>query len=203
MAVLTARELVVGFAGGFRVGPLTLSLGPGVHRLAGPNGSGKTTLLRALGGALWPLEGVAEVDGVDLHRVPAARARVALVPARPDLPAFLTVDEAWRTTAALRRRADWDGAPYREALGLPAHLRLGHASTGQRARAELLAALAGDPPVLLLDETFAHLDVAGVDWLSAQVAGWRSERVVVLAHHGGSPVELDSEVDVTAAAGVS
>ncbi|MCB9743944.1 MAG: ABC transporter ATP-binding protein [Alphaproteobacteria bacterium] len=168
---------------GFSLGPLELDLGPGVHRMEGGNGSGKTTLMRCLCGALRPSAGQVRVLGADPSRDPAARAQVAWLPAAPDLPDALRVEEAWQTLAALRGHPRWSGAALCEALDLPPRLRLSDASAGQRRKAELVAALAGDPPALLLDEPFANLDVAAVETVRGWMQDWRAQRVVLVATH--------------------
>jgi ABC-type multidrug transport system ATPase subunit len=189
-------DLVVVYGTGVRVGPVSWSLAPGVHRLTGPNGSGKTTLMRAMAADLHPSGGTVEVAGRDLHRDAGARRHVGYLPATPDLPGYLTVDESWQTVAALRGDPDWDGAPVREALALPGDLRVSHGSSGQRRRAALLAALAADPDVLLLDEPFAHLDDQGCAFLAGWIDDARDRRVVVLTHHGTCPVVVDRELSV-------
>lgn len=187
---------------GFAVGPVDLELGPGLHHLAGPNGAGKSTLLRALAGGLRLSEGVARVCGQDVER-PAARAGVALLPGRPSLPGFLSVDEAWRLLAGLRGSPTWDGRPYREALGLPGGLKLSAASDGQARKAELVAALAGDPPVLLLDEPLALMDAATVALLETWVAGWRADRVMLVTSHEALPFQVDSRAELLVGRGLS
>jgi ABC-2 type transport system ATP-binding protein len=196
--MLQAKGLVFRYPGGFMAGPLDLDLGPGIHHLVGPNGSGKTTLLRCLAADLPRHAGWVRVLGADPHRDHIARRHIALVPAQPDLPDFLTVDEAWQQLAALRAAPNWDGHALREALELPGGLALRHCSAGQRRRAELLAGMAGDPAVLLLDETPAHLDVASQSLLVSWLEAWRANRVVVLVHHGEPPVAVDSTVVVGA-----
>jgi ABC-type multidrug transport system ATPase subunit len=182
--------LVFRYPAGFTVGPVDLDLAPGLALLRGPNGSGKTTLLRLLCGGLHPTAGQIRVcDGDPAeHRV---RRRVSLLPATPELPGFLRVDEAWQTLAALRGAPSWDGTAPCDALGLPETLRLDQASAGQRRKAELVAALAGDPVVLLLDEPFANLDEAASEVLSRWLEEWRKERVVVVAGQTRLPVEPD------------
>lgn len=176
---------------GFHVGPVDLSLGAGLHHLRGPNGAGKSTLLRLLCGGLRLSEGQIRVCGQDVAR-PLARAEVALLPGRPSLPGFLSIDEAWQLLAGLRGAPAWDGRPYREALGLPGGLTLSAASDGQARKAELVAALAGDPAVLLLDEPLALLDAASVAVLGGWVEQWRSARVILATSHEALPFALDS-----------
>ncbi|MBW2253842.1 MAG: ATP-binding cassette domain-containing protein [Deltaproteobacteria bacterium] len=194
---LEARGLLFRYPAGFTVGPTDLTLSPGLLLLRGPNGCGKTTLLRLLCGGLLPTAGKVRVCGGDPadHRT---RRHVSLLPATPELPGFLRVDEAWQTLAALRRDPSWDGTPSCDALGLPAALRLDQASAGQRRKAELVAALAGDPEVLLLDEPFANLDEAASEVLSGWLEDWRGDHVVLVAGQTRLPVEPDRITEMAA-----
>ena len=194
--ILSCRDLAMRFPNGFVAGPLSLSLGRGVHHLRGRNGSGKTTLLRCLCGSWRASEGSLSIRGRDPRVDPEARRDVALVQAAPELPTFLTVDEAWQELAAIRGAPRWDGSALRERLGLPSQLPLGHCSAGQRRLAELLAAAAGDPAVMLLDEPFANLDPVSTAAVAACIEGWRSERVVLLTSHSTVPIEVDSTSSV-------
>lgn len=195
---LQVKQLTVRFGKAFTMGPLSLEAERGIIHLVGPNGSGKTTALRAMCGELLPAAGQVLVDGIDVHRVPSARRRIALAPSAPQLPPFLTVREAWQFTCSLRGAPAWDGSEYCDALALPPHLTLGHASAGQRRKAELICALAGDPPILLLDETFAHLDQDAVQWLAAYISEAAQARLVLLTHHGEAPVAVAREVALVA-----
>ncbi|MEO0974541.1 MAG: ATP-binding cassette domain-containing protein [Pseudomonadota bacterium] len=186
--LLLVEHLVVRFDKHFAVGPFDLAVDRGVVHLRGANGSGKTTLLRAICGELSPSQGRVRVAGDDVHRVPSARRRIALAPSSPELPAFLSVREAFEFTAALRGAPAWDGRPYCEALALPVELPMAVASAGQRRKAELVCALAGDPDVLLLDETFAHLDQKSCAVLSTWIEAWGEHRVIVLTDHGATPM---------------
>ncbi|MCB9678674.1 MAG: ABC transporter ATP-binding protein [Alphaproteobacteria bacterium] len=180
--------------GALRLGPLDLRLDAGIVHLVGSNGTGKTSLLRAMAAAIPRSAGTVEVDGHDPERDATARGRIGFVPAAPELPGFLTVDEAWRMMADLRRRPDWDGTELRDAFDLPGAQRLDRASTGMRRKAEVVAALAGDPTVLLLDETLANIDVRGREVLCEWLDRHRGDRAVILTHHGASPVRPDAVV---------
>lgn len=190
---LAVRGLEVRYPG-TTLGPLDLRIDAGIVWLRGDNGTGKTSLLRAIATAIPRSAGTVHIDGSDPEIDEVARGRVGFVPARPSLPGFLTVDEGWRMLADLRRRPDWDGRALREALGLPGSLRLDRASTGMRRKAELVAALAGDPAVLLFDETLANLDASGRHTLLAWLEDHRADRAIVLTHHGSLPLAPDSEV---------
>lgn len=191
---LTAVDLGYRYPDGTRVGPLTLEVRSGIVHLQGPNGTGKSTLMAVLGGVLPATTGSVRLDGRDPFRDHGVRGRIGAVAATPELPAFLTAEQAARQWAALRGGPRWDPLPALQALALPQGLALGAMSSGQRRRAELVAALAGDPELLLLDETFAHLDDDGVGWLVERLEATRGEQVVVICHHGSLPLEADLQV---------
>jgi len=194
--LLEANALEVRFGDLFRVGPVSFSMGPGLLYVAGPNGGGKTTLLRALAGELLPSQGNVQVNGHIVHKSVVARRQIAFVPSIPELPGFLTVSEAYQFTASLRQAPGWDGSPFCEQLNLDRDLPLANASAGQRRKAELVCGLAGDPPVLLLDETFAHLDDQSFKCLQGWLADWARSRLIVLTHHGGAPVSVSATLAV-------
>jgi ABC-type multidrug transport system ATPase subunit len=195
-SLLEVRDLVVGFGDAFRVGPISLEMDRGVLLLSGPNGGGKTTLLRAIAGELTPTSGTVRIGGRDVHQSIEARRNVAFVPSAPELPDFLSVAEACEFSAAIRGARHWDGRAYLRELDLDPNLSLGSASAGQRRKAELVCGLAADPSVLLLDETFAHLDAHAVGTLRQWVSDWARFRLVAVTHHGAPPVTPDRVVHV-------
>jgi ABC-type multidrug transport system ATPase subunit len=185
--VLIATGLEFSWSDGPSLGPIDAVFGAGVHRITGPNGRGKTTLLRLLCGALPPSAGTVTALGRDVRADPGARAAIGFVPSTAELPDFLTVDEAWQMLAAVRRAPAWDGSVLRERLGLRGGVSLGTLSAGQRRRAEILAQLAGDPPILLLDEPFADLDPDGVA-VVREILVAEPARTILYIHHGPSPL---------------
>lgn len=200
---LRVQSLEVSFRTGFSVGPMDFSADAGIFHLEGANGSGKTTLLRAICGELQPSGGRVVVGGHDVHDSVEARKKIAFVPSAAELPEFLTVKEAYQFAASLRGSPGWDGAEYCRLLGLDQDLVLAHASAGQRRKAELVAALAADPAVLLLDETFAHLDSDSAEQLKDWVVDWSRTRVILLAHHGNPPTRVDEVLHVAPRSRVS
>jgi len=196
VSLLEVQDLVVRFGSGFQVGPATFAMDRGILHLQGPNGGGKTTLMRALSGALTPASGRVLVSGRDVHRHAPARRHIAFASATPELPDFLSVTEAYQFVASLRRVPEWKGQPFCAALSLDPALILSNASAGQRQKAEFICALAGDPAVLLLDETFAHLDPPSLSQLCDWLRDWSSSRVIVFAHHGAPPLTPDVTLHV-------
>jgi len=152
--------------------------------------------MRALSGALTPASGRVLVSGRDVHRHAPARRHIAFASATPELPDFLSVTEAYQFVASLRRVPEWKGQPFCAALSLDPALILSNASAGQRQKAEFICALAGDPAVLLLDETFAHLDPPSRSQLCDWLRDWSSSRVIVFAHHGAPPLTPDVTLHV-------
>lgn len=196
MSLLEVRNLVVKYGKGFLVGPASFEMDPGILHIKGPNGGGKTTLMKAMSGGLVPAEGHVSVSGKDVHRDVAARRHISFVSATPELPDFLSVTEAYQFVASLRRTPDWDGRSLCEKLNLDPALTLSNASAGQRQKAEFICGLAGDPEVLLLDETFAHLDQAGVRQLCEWILEWAASRVIIFAHHGEPLVSPDATLHI-------
>lgn len=180
------------------LGPLDARLGPGIVHLRGANGAGKTTLLRVACGELRPTGGRVLLDGRSPLVDPTTRARISFLPAVPELSGFLTVEEAWRLMAGLRGRPDWAGAALQDRFGLPGTRPLDRLSVGQRRKAELLAALAGDPDVLLLDEVFAPLDPDSTAVVAHELEARRASRITLLTSHGPLPLAADAALDLSA-----
>ena len=140
---------------------LDLRLADGaVTVLLGENGSGKSTLLRTLLGVVRPKKGLVRVFGLDPLRAhqPVLR-RVGYVPDVPDCPPWMTAGDLFRL---LRPHyptwRDDVAAELCERLAVPLATRFKAMSRGQGMKAMLVAALAPEPELLLLDEPFAGLD---------------------------------------------
>lgn len=175
--------------------PLTFSVSDGECLLVeGPSGSGKTRLLRAIAD-LDPASGHVFLNGAERREMPAPqwRKRVRYASAEP---AWWT-DTAAEAFSAVSAGTPSATAPERTArlltaLGLsPAILErpLSALSTGERQRLALARALIDDPPVLLLDEPVAALDMQSAalvaELLRFQLLAGRS---LIVAAHGDNPV---------------
>ena len=182
--------------GGFVLGPISLKLTPGVWRVVGPPGSGKTALLRMIGGDLPPSVGRVVWNGLNMYRKEAARRNVALVLTNPEQPDFFTVEESWRLAADLRGKKGWEGLALQAELGLDGRAGLSGLAPLLRRRAELLAALAGDPDLIVLDDVFTALDIRGRAALCSKMEEWRERRVIVMSVQGDPPLRLDGEIFV-------
>ena len=168
----------------------------------GPNGSGKSTLLTIAAGRLLPSSGEVSLFGhrfgtVDLRSL---RSSVGLASSaltrqlRTDLTALEVVlggldgslEPWWRTTTDDDRTHGLAALERAGVLHL-AERTLGGLSDGERQQVLLARALLVDPPLLLIDEPSAGLDLGArerllhrFDALSAQN---RDRGVVLVTHH--------------------
>ena len=136
--------------------------GPGWFGLVGANGSGKTTLLRAIAGRLMLEEGKVILDGDDLTRDRAERARRIGYAVDPTLlPPELTPREIIALADPLP--GHWDHGALdvlADALKITTLLdrRCKALSAGNLQRVAIFTAFLGLPRVVILDEPFNWLD---------------------------------------------
>lgn len=142
----------------------------------GSNGAGKSTLLNLIAGALIPDEGMIEIDGKDVTRMPEYKrakyiGRVFQDPMKGTAAGMqLQENLMLADRRGLCHRLRWAFTPSREqyyqnlvarlGLGLENRMtaRIGLFSGGQRQAVTLLMATMRRPEVLLLDEPTAALD---------------------------------------------
>ena len=153
------------FDGRWVVTDVTLTLRPGeIIGLVGANGGGKTTTLRMLAGLLRPDGGGGQVLGADIAATSTARRRsTGYMGQRLALYADLTVAENLRFHADARgiQRPVVAVADAVASYGLSPVLktRFGALSGGWARRVQFSATVLHAPPLLLLDEPTAGLDV--------------------------------------------
>jgi ABC-2 type transport system ATP-binding protein len=151
---------------------VSLQIDPGqIVSILGPNGAGKTTLIRCLAGISAPDRGAVYLDGEEFQRDRLdLRRRLLLL---PDFPFLFWEQSILRNISIVLRlfEADKSGAENRvlELLRdfdlLPLALRPVYSlSRGQTYKAALVALIAADPDLWLLDEPFASgMDPHGID----------------------------------------
>ncbi len=128
--------------------------------LWGANGAGKTTTLRCLLG-VQGFEGELMVNGINVSRDgKAARAAIGYVPQEATFY-DMTVLETLQFYARLKKTDSQRVNEVLEQVQLITHhkKRVNMLSGGMKQRLALAVALLADPPVLVLDEPTANLDV--------------------------------------------
>ncbi|HET6264207.1 MAG TPA: ABC transporter ATP-binding protein [Usitatibacter sp.] len=144
---------------------VSLEVAPGeFFALLGPNGAGKTTLISALGGLVRPDAGTLEVLGHDVARdFRSARRALGIVPQEIVFDPFFTVRETLELQSGyfgLRDNAAWiDELLDRLALAPKARANMRSLSGGMKRRVMVAQALVHRPPVIVLDEPTAGVDV--------------------------------------------
>lgn len=176
--------------------------------ICGASGSGKSTLSYLFNGLIphffgGTLQGAARVDGVDTRETSVARLlpRVGMVLQNTDAHLFSsTVEDELafglesmgmtpsRIETQIRRTAEIlriEDLLHRSPLAL---------SGGEKRLAAIGSVLCMDPPLLLLDEPFAHLDWAGVRRVRDVLADLhrRGKTIVVIEHRVSGLLSLAS-----------
>ena len=132
--------------------------------LLGPNGAGKTTLISMLAGLSRPTSGSVQVLGSDVQADYAdARRKLGVVPQELVFDPFFNVREMLRIQSGyfgLRNNDAWVDELL-EGLGLAdkANANMRQLSGGMKRRVLVAQALVHKPPVIVLDEPTAGVDV--------------------------------------------
>lgn len=162
-----------------------------IFGLLGPNGAGKTTTLRMLATVIRPTEGSARIGGVDVREDPAGvRRQIGFLSSDMGLYHRLTPRETLVffgelnniRGAELKRRV---GAAI-DTLGIEkfADTQVDKLSTGMRQKVAIARTLVHDPPVLILDEPAAGLDLPAARVIEEFVLdAKRSGKCIVLSTH--------------------
>lgn len=164
-----------------------------VIAIVGPNGAGKTTLLALVARLIDPDSGEILIDGQNIRQCNLASVRRMVGVSGPDFPLL-------RGTIERNLRYRWPQASNEEydrvvklcgidemltTLPNGARTRIAEdgagLSAGQRQRIALARALLGNPPILILDEADANLDVQASSVID-QVLGEYAGTVLLVSH---------------------
>jgi len=132
--------------------------------LLGPNGAGKTTLISVLAGLVRADRGSARVMGRDVRTdYRAARRSLGVVPQELVFDPFFTVRETLRIQSGyfgMRDNRAWvDEVMHNLDLASKADVNMRSLSGGMKRRVLVAQALVHKPPVIVLDEPTAGVDV--------------------------------------------
>jgi len=196
--VIEVRELQKSFGQVQALKGISFHCEPGkVTGLLGPNGAGKTTTIRILSTILKPLSGTAIVNGFDVVRESdKVRASLGVVLENTGLYRRLSGDEN------VLYFADLADVPKGEALERMQFLyklleidygkrQAGTYSKGMAQKINLVRSVIHDPPVLILDEPTAGLDVPSTVAVRTFVEQQKEAgKTVLLSTHLMNEVEL-------------
>ncbi|MEM9422653.1 MAG: ABC transporter ATP-binding protein [Pseudomonadota bacterium] len=156
-----------------------------VFGLLGPNGAGKSTFINILAGLVNKTEGAVSIWGFDIEKNPRqSRASIGVVPQEISADVFFTPQEGLEIQAGLY------GVPKEQrrtmeilkSLGLEdkadAYVRT--LSGGMKRRLLVAKAMVHDPPVLILDEPTAGVDIELRKQLWDQVMALHERGVTVI-----------------------
>ncbi len=135
-----------------------------IFGLLGPNGAGKSTLINILAGLVNKTGGKARIWDIDIDVDPrGSRGAIGIVPQELNLDAFFTPHELLELQAGLYGvpKAERRTLEILAAVGLAdkAHAYARSLSGGMRRRLLVAKALVHAPPVLVLDEPTAGVDI--------------------------------------------
>lgn len=179
--VCETRSLIRRFGRRRAVDGVDLSIRAGeCVALFGPNGAGKTTLLRLLAGLLRPTSGEVRVLGRALKADSLVeRGRVGLISHQSMLYDVLTVAENVAFAARLHGVIDVAGATAAAIgrLGLQGRelTPVRALSRGWQQRVSIARAIVYGPALVLLDEPYTGLDVAGARSLTSLLGSLRDD----------------------------
>ncbi len=156
-----------------------------VFGLLGPNGAGKTTFLSILGGTVIKTSGKVNVWGFDLDQNPRqVRASVGIVPQEVNLDAFFSPKKLLELQAGLygitKENRITDLILNMVSLEDKANAYSRSLSGGMKRRLLIAKAMVHQPPILILDEPTAGVDVELRNKLWENVKALNKEGVTII-----------------------
>ncbi len=182
--------------------------------LVGPSGCGKTTAMRLVNRMIELTSGDILLDGRSVRERPPAELRRAIGYAIQQIGLFphQTIGDNIATVPRLR---GWDRARIRarvdelvELIGLDPELRdryPAQLSGGQRQRVGVARALAGDPPLMLMDEPFGAIDPINRERLQNEflrLQGELRKTVVFVTHDIDEAIKMGDRIAVLKKGGI-
>lgn len=174
-----------------------------IFGLLGPNGAGKSTFINILAGLVTKTAGTAKIWGMDIDKSPrSSRAAIGVVNQE------ITMDPFFTPIQALELQAGYYGVPAPErhsmeilkAVGLDdkkdAYVR--QLSGGMKRRLMVAKALVHNPPVLILDEPTAGVDVElrRSLWAYVRELHARGTTIILTTHYLEEAEELCDEIAI-------
>ncbi|WP_297498090.1 tungstate ABC transporter ATP-binding protein WtpC [Thermococcus sp.] len=168
--------------GDFHLRDISFTVSEGEYFIIlGPSGAGKTVLLEVIAGLISPDSGRILLNGIDITEWPPERRGLAYVPQNYALFPHMSVHDNIAFGLRLRKlpKAEIEKRVKEivEVLGIENLLKRKPRtlSGGEQQRVALARALVTEPPLILLDEPFANLDVQTRGRLINEMKRWKKE----------------------------
>lgn len=204
-SAIVIRDLVKTYAGGKQaLGGVSFDVPRGqIFGLLGPNGAGKSTLINILSGMVRKTGGTAEIWGFDIDAHPRnAKNSIGIVPQEIVFDPFFTPLETLELVAGLYGvpRAKRRSMELLEAVGLAdkANAYARTLSGGMKRRLLVAKAMVHSPPVLVLDEPTAGVDIELRQqlWTYVRSLNARGVTVVLTTHYLEEAEELCDRIAI-------
>ncbi len=192
---ITGKEALKGIDLNIRTGK--------VFGLLGPNGAGKSTLINILAGLVVKTSGQVTIWGFDQDVNPRqSRASIGVVPQELNLDAFLTPREAVEVQAGLygipKSARRTDEILSRVGLSDKADAYARSLSGGMRRRLLLAKAMVHSPPILVLDEPTAGVDIElrRMLWDYIRELNTQGTTIILTTHYLEEAEEMCDEIAI-------
>ncbi|WP_297523539.1 tungstate ABC transporter ATP-binding protein WtpC [Thermococcus sp.] len=149
--------------------------------ILGPSGAGKTVLLEVIAGLISPDSGRILLNGIDVTGWPPEKRGLAYVPQSyalfPNMSVYDNIAFGLKLRKLPKAEIERRVGEIVEVLGIESLLKRKPRtlSGGEQQRVALARALVIEPPLILLDEPFANLDVQTRGRLINEMKRWRKE----------------------------
>lgn len=174
-----------------------------IYGLLGPNGAGKSTFINILAGLVLKTTGEVKIWNSNIDKDPRqARASIGIVPQEINLDPFFTPHQILDIQAGLygvakaKRRTD----ELLELVGLSdkAHAYARSLSGGMKRRLMIAKALVHTPPILVLDEPTAGVDVElrQMLWDNVRALNKAGTTIVLTTHYLEEAEELCDHIAI-------
>ena len=187
---IKAVNLTKAFGNTVALDSLNLSIkGPGMIGYLGPNGAGKTTTLKLFTNLLFPSNGEALIDGVDVHTDPVNALRdVSALVENPEPYRYYTVRKFLKFVAKVRgmdtREADLKIQELENTFHLDkTNRRIGKLSKGNKRKVMIAATLLSESKIMFLDEPTDGLDPIESRELRNILNSLKKERLIIMSSH--------------------
>ncbi|MEM1139132.1 MAG: ABC transporter ATP-binding protein [Pseudomonadota bacterium] len=174
-----------------------------IFGLLGPNGAGKSTFINVLAGLVMKTEGQVDVWGFDIDANPRqARASIGVVPQELNLDPFFTPIETLEAQAGLFGvpKAERRSHEILDLVGLAdkADAYARSLSGGMRRRLLVAKAMVHNPPILVLDEPTAGVDIElrKQMWDNVRALHARGVTIVLTTHYLEEAQELCDQIAI-------